>query len=50
MIMNNTFFIGTFPGLTSRKIEYVQSVFESFMGKHEFSYVGGNGTKVDEMS
>lgn len=49
-IMNNTFFIGTFPGLTSRKIEYVQSVFESFMGKHEFSYVGGNGTKVDEMS
>jgi len=32
-IMNNTFFIGTYPGITEEKIQYVLSKFDSFFGK-----------------
>lgn len=35
LIMNNTFFLGTFPGLNSKKIEYVESVVDSFMKKYK---------------
>ncbi len=35
LIMNNTFFLGTFPGLNSEKIEYVESVIDSFMKKYK---------------
>lgn len=31
-IMNNTFFIGVYPGITDEKIDYMISVFESFFG------------------
>ena len=30
-IMNNTFFLGTYPGLTSDKINYTLSVIDSFL-------------------
>jgi CDP-6-deoxy-D-xylo-4-hexulose-3-dehydrase len=30
-IMNNTFFIGVYPGLTPRHLEWIQTVFERFM-------------------
>jgi CDP-6-deoxy-D-xylo-4-hexulose-3-dehydrase len=29
-IMNNTFFIGTYPGMTKDKIDYIIDTFESF--------------------
>ncbi|MGL5151884.1 MAG: lipopolysaccharide biosynthesis protein RfbH [Clostridium sp.] len=32
-IMNNTFFIGVYPGLTDEKINYIISVFERFFNK-----------------
>ena len=32
-IMNNTFFLGTYPGNTSVKINYIESVLDSFMNK-----------------
>lgn len=32
-IMNNTFFIGVYPGLTDEKIEYVIKTFEEFFNK-----------------
>lgn len=34
LIMNNTFFLGTYPGLDDRKIEYVGSVVDSFVKKY----------------
>ena len=32
-IMNNTFFIGTYPGITDQKIHYILSKFDDFFGK-----------------
>jgi len=34
LIMNNTFFIGVYPGLTERHIQYISEVFEVFMKEH----------------
>jgi len=34
LIMNNTFFLGTFPGLNGKKIEYVESIVDPFMKKY----------------
>ena len=34
LIMNNTFFIGVYPGCTEKHIEYISEVFESFMREH----------------
>jgi CDP-6-deoxy-D-xylo-4-hexulose-3-dehydrase len=31
LIMNNTFFLGTFPGNTQEKLDYIQNVVEKFM-------------------
>ncbi len=33
IVMNNTFFIGVYPGLTGEHIEYVVNVFTRFMGE-----------------
>jgi CDP-6-deoxy-D-xylo-4-hexulose-3-dehydrase len=33
LIMNNTFFIGVYPGLTDEQIEYVIGIFNDFKGK-----------------
>ncbi|MBT3924106.1 MAG: lipopolysaccharide biosynthesis protein RfbH, partial [Nitrospina sp.] len=32
-IMNNTFFLGTFPGMNSEKIEYTAEVMKRFMDR-----------------
>jgi CDP-6-deoxy-D-xylo-4-hexulose-3-dehydrase len=34
IITNNTFFIGVYPGLTDRMIEYIIETFESFLGEY----------------
>ncbi len=34
-IMNNTFFIGVYPGITDEKIDYIVSVFEAFFNSVE---------------
>lgn len=34
-IMNNTFFLGTYPGLTSSMFEYVEGVLSDFVNKHK---------------
>ena len=31
--MNNTFFVGIYPGITEEMIEYVGDVFDNIMGK-----------------
>jgi len=33
-IMNNTFFLGTYPGNTSEKLNYIESILDSFMNKN----------------
>ncbi len=33
-VMNNTFFIGVYPGIGDSQIQYTASVFEKFMGEH----------------
>jgi CDP-6-deoxy-D-xylo-4-hexulose-3-dehydrase len=33
-IMNNTFFLGTYPGNTSQKLDYIQTIIDSFMEKY----------------
>lgn len=33
-IMNNTFFLGTYPGLTSEMLDYIESVLDSFLTKY----------------
>ena len=33
LIMNNTFFLGTYPGNTKEKMDYVESIVNSFMNK-----------------
>jgi CDP-6-deoxy-D-xylo-4-hexulose-3-dehydrase len=32
-VMKNTFFLGTYPGITSEKIEYVLDVIKNFLGE-----------------
>jgi len=36
-IMNNTFFLGTYPGLTSEMLDYVESVLEDFFSKFKIN-------------
>ena len=36
-IMNNTFFLGTYPGLTSEMFDYVESVLDDFIIKHNIN-------------
>jgi CDP-4-dehydro-6-deoxyglucose reductase, E1 len=33
-IMNNTFFLGTYPGLTQEMMDYIESVIDTFMKKY----------------
>jgi CDP-6-deoxy-D-xylo-4-hexulose-3-dehydrase len=33
-IMNNTFFLGTYPGLTIEMLDYIESVLDSFVAKY----------------
>jgi CDP-6-deoxy-D-xylo-4-hexulose-3-dehydrase len=33
-IMNNTFFLGTFPGITGEKIEYIETVLNNFISQY----------------
>jgi CDP-6-deoxy-D-xylo-4-hexulose-3-dehydrase len=35
-IMNDTFFLGTYPGLTDEMFEYIENVFEEFMSGYFF--------------
>ena len=32
-IMNNTFFLGTYPGNTPEKLDYIESILDSFVNK-----------------
>jgi len=41
-IMNNTFFLGTYPGNTKDKLDYIESVVDKFMANHT------NGTNYNE--
>lgn len=34
LVMNNTFFLGTYPGLTSEMFHFVEGVLDSFMASH----------------
>jgi CDP-6-deoxy-D-xylo-4-hexulose-3-dehydrase len=34
-VMNNTFFIGVYPGLTRKMIDYILETFEEFFSKIE---------------
>lgn len=34
-IMNNTFFLGTYPGLTDEMLQYIESVLDAFMANYK---------------
>jgi hypothetical protein len=36
--MNNTFFIGVYPGIAESQLDYIQGVFARFMGGERVEY------------